>query len=95
MKHKEYVDFEFSKAFAVVDHQIANIYLKSYQDTERIVNILKNNSDIDIIITGTEKKFFNIDHEPAETLLLSLIVINGLVIIGGMKKRWLLLLLGW
>jgi predicted AlkP superfamily pyrophosphatase or phosphodiesterase len=62
---KEYVDFEFSKAFAVVDHQIANIYLKSPQDKERIVNILKNISDIDIIITEVEKKSFNIDHERA------------------------------
>jgi predicted AlkP superfamily pyrophosphatase or phosphodiesterase len=60
---KEYVDFEFSKAFAVVDHQIANIYLKSPQDKERIVNILRNVSDIDIIITEVEKKSFSIDHE--------------------------------
>jgi predicted AlkP superfamily pyrophosphatase or phosphodiesterase len=67
---KEYVDFEFSKAFAVVDHQIANIYLKYNQDLERIVNILKNNSDIDIIITGGEKKFFNIDHERAGDIIV-------------------------
>jgi len=67
---KEYVDFEFSKAFAVVDHQIANIYLKSPQDKERIVNILKNNSDIDIIITEVEKKSFNIDHERAGDIIV-------------------------
>lgn len=67
---KEYVDFEFSKAFAVVDHQIANIYLKSPQDKERIVNILKNISDIDIIITEVEKKSFNIDHERAGDIIV-------------------------
>ena len=67
---KEYVDFEFSQAFAVVDHQIANIYLKSPQDKERIVNILKKISDIDIIITGEEKKFFNIDHERAGDIIV-------------------------
>ena len=27
IKNKEYIDFEYSKAFAMVDHQIANIYL--------------------------------------------------------------------
>ena len=67
---KEYVDFEFSQAFAVVDHQIANIYLKSPQDKERIVSILKKISDIDIIITGVEKKFFNIDHERAGDIIV-------------------------
>jgi predicted AlkP superfamily pyrophosphatase or phosphodiesterase len=67
---KEYVDFEFSKAFAVVDHQIANIYLKSPQDKERLVNILRNISDIDIIITEVEKKSFNIDHERAGDIIV-------------------------
>src|SRR5688500_18234482 len=66
---REYVDFEYSKAFAVVDHQIANIYLKSSRDKERLVNILKNISDIDIIITEVEKKFFNIDHERAGDII--------------------------
>ncbi len=67
---KEYVDFEFSQAFAVVDHQIANIYLKSPQDKERIVNILKKILDIDIIISGEEMKFFNIDHERAGDIIV-------------------------
>src|SRR5688500_7894845 len=67
---KEYVDFECSKVIAVVDHQIANIYLKSPQDKERIVNILKNISDIDIIITEVEKKSFNIDHERAGDIIV-------------------------
>lgn len=67
---KEYVDFEFSKAFAVVDHQIANIYIKSPLEKEKIVNILKNISDIDIIITEKEKKSFNIDHERAGDILV-------------------------
>jgi predicted AlkP superfamily pyrophosphatase or phosphodiesterase len=67
---KEYVDFEYSKAFAVVDHQIANIYLQSSQDKERIVDILQNISDIDIIMTEAEKKFFNIDHERAGDIIV-------------------------
>jgi predicted AlkP superfamily pyrophosphatase or phosphodiesterase len=67
---KEYVDFEYSKAFAVVDHQIANIYLQSSRDKERIVDILQNISDIDIIMTEAEKKFFNIDHERAGDIIV-------------------------
>lgn len=60
---KEYVDFEFSKAFAVVDHQIANIYIKSSQEFSNVLKILQNIPDIEIIITNEEKKFFNINHE--------------------------------
>jgi predicted AlkP superfamily pyrophosphatase or phosphodiesterase len=68
---KEYVDFEFSQAFAVVDHQIANIYIKSSSSNiEKIVNILKNIADIDIIITEKEKQFFNIDHERAGDIIV-------------------------
>lgn len=67
---KEYVDFELSRAFAVVDHQIANIYIKSPLDKERIVNILKNISDIDIVITEEEKKYFNIDHPRAGDIII-------------------------
>jgi predicted AlkP superfamily pyrophosphatase or phosphodiesterase len=67
---KEYVDFELSRAFAVVDHQIANIYIKSPLDKERIVNILKNISDIDIVITEGEKKYFNIDHPRAGDIII-------------------------
>jgi predicted AlkP superfamily pyrophosphatase or phosphodiesterase len=67
---KEYVDFEFSKAFAVVDHQIANIYIKSSVEKEKIINILKNICDIDIIITEAEKKSFKIDHERAGDIVV-------------------------
>ena len=67
---KEYVDFEFSKAFAVVDHQIANIYIKPSSDIKNIVNILKDITDIDIIITEKEKQFFNIDHERAGDIIV-------------------------
>lgn len=63
IKGKEYVDFEFSKAFAVVDHQIAHIYIKQKRDIADVFNLLKNISDIEIIITGEEKQFYHINHE--------------------------------
>lgn len=63
IKGKEYVDFEFSKAFAVVDHQIAHIYIRQKRDIVDVFNLLKNISDIEIIITGKEKQFYHIDHE--------------------------------
>jgi hypothetical protein len=70
IEDKEYVDFEFSHAFAVVDHQIANIYIKSSADIKKIINILKNISGIDIILTEKEKQFFNIDHKRAGDIIV-------------------------
>jgi len=67
---EEYVDFESSQAFAVVDHQIANIYIKTSVDMPKIINILKNIDGIDIIITEKEKQFFNIDHKRAGDIIV-------------------------
>jgi predicted AlkP superfamily pyrophosphatase or phosphodiesterase len=70
IEDKEYVDFEFSHAFAVVDHQIANIYIKSSADMKKIINILKNIRGIDMILTEKEKQFFNIDHKRAGDIIV-------------------------
>jgi predicted AlkP superfamily pyrophosphatase or phosphodiesterase len=67
---KEYVDFEFSQAFAVVDHQIANIYVKSSNDLKKIVNLLRNIKDIDMIFTEKEKQRFKIDHERSGDIII-------------------------
>ena len=38
---KDYIDYELSKSFAMVDHQIAHIYIKpGYED--EVYQILKN-----------------------------------------------------
>ena len=42
---KDYIDYEFSKAFAMVDHQIAHIYIKSGYEDE-VYNVFKNSSRI-------------------------------------------------
>ncbi|HJT83359.1 MAG TPA: alkaline phosphatase family protein [Nitrososphaeraceae archaeon] len=67
---KEYIDFEFSQAFAVVDHQIANIYVKSPNDIKKIVNLFSNIKGIDMILTDKEKQVFKIDHERSGDIIL-------------------------
>lgn len=67
---KEYVDFEFSKAFAVVDHQIANIYIKFKEDVPDILNLLKNINDIEMIMANEEKQFYHINHERAGDIIV-------------------------
>ena len=60
---KEYIDYEFSNAFAMVDHQIAHVYVKQgfMNESKRVV---ENIEGIEKVIYGSEqKKRLNIDHE--------------------------------
>ena len=60
---KEYIDYEFSNAFAMVDHQIAHVYVKEgfMNESKRVV---ENIEGIEKVIYGSEqKKRLNIDHE--------------------------------
>jgi len=59
---KEYLDYEFSKAFAMVDHQLAHVYVKDdfIDETKRI---LENVKGVDKVLLDEEKKSFKINHE--------------------------------
>jgi hypothetical protein len=56
------MDYEFSDAFAMVDHQIAHVYIK-----EGFVNqarrVMENTTGVDMILCKEEKKNLKIDHE--------------------------------
>jgi predicted AlkP superfamily pyrophosphatase or phosphodiesterase len=66
---KEYIDFEFSKAFAMVDHQIAHIYIND-GFTEQTKRVLENIDGIERVLSGEDKKMFNIDHERSGDLIV-------------------------
>lgn len=60
---KEYIDYEFSNAFAMVDHQIAHIYVKE-GFMEQSKRVLENIEGIDkVVYSREEKNKLNIDHE--------------------------------
>ncbi|MBV9177474.1 MAG: alkaline phosphatase family protein [Nitrososphaeraceae archaeon] len=65
---KEYIDYESSSAFAMVDHQIAHIYVKE-GFTERARNMLQNTTGIDKILSSEGKKNLKIDHERSGELI--------------------------
>jgi predicted AlkP superfamily pyrophosphatase or phosphodiesterase len=65
---KEYIDYEFSSAFAMVDHQIAHIYVKE-GFTERARNVLQNTTGIDKILSSEGKRKLKIDHERSGELI--------------------------
>jgi predicted AlkP superfamily pyrophosphatase or phosphodiesterase len=62
IQDKEYMDYEFSKAFAMVDHQIAHIYV---QDgfANQTKKALEDIAGVDRLFHGEEKRRLNIDHE--------------------------------
>ncbi len=62
IQDKEYMDYEFSNAFAMVDHQMAHIYIKE-GFTNQTKKALEGIAGIDRLLCGEEKKRLNIDHE--------------------------------
>ena len=56
---REYIDFKYSLAFAMVDHQVAHIYVKgtSVHQVKRIVDAIEG---IDIVLDEEGKKLMNI-----------------------------------
>jgi len=66
---KEYVDFENSKAFAMVDHQVSHVYLKNgYED--KIKMIFESNENIVNILDKKSQKSFRINHSKSGELIL-------------------------
>jgi predicted AlkP superfamily pyrophosphatase or phosphodiesterase len=62
IQDKEYLDYEFSNAFAMVDHQIAHIYVKD-GFANQAKQALENVTGVDRLLYGEEKKLLKIDHE--------------------------------
>jgi predicted AlkP superfamily pyrophosphatase or phosphodiesterase len=65
---REYIDYEYSNAFAMVDHQIAHVYIKDgfLDQTKRA---LEDTHGVDRILSGREKNDLKIDHERSGELI--------------------------
>jgi predicted AlkP superfamily pyrophosphatase or phosphodiesterase len=69
IKNKEYIDFEYSQAFAMVDHQIANIYLNNSADKRYVKKVLEEIKGIEIICDDNEKQKLKIDNSRSGDLI--------------------------
>ena len=58
----EYLDLEYSNAFAMVDHQVAHIYAKEGY-TNQVTKILEGIRGIDMILDNNLKQQFRINHQ--------------------------------
>ncbi len=68
IQEKEYLDFEYSKAFAMVDHQVAHIYIKNGYEKETR-KVLETTSGVDRILDSNGKKDLAVDHERSGELI--------------------------
>jgi predicted AlkP superfamily pyrophosphatase or phosphodiesterase len=68
---KEYIDYEFSDAFAMVDHQIAHIYINNRNDLqkEKIKITIEDIHGIDKVCDEREKQKLHIDHSRSGELV--------------------------
>lgn len=65
---KEYIDYEYSNAFAMVDHQIAHIYVKE-GFVDQTKKLLEDTQGINRILSDEEKRRLKIDHERSGELI--------------------------
>ena len=68
IQEKEYLDFEYSKAFAMVDHQVAHIYTKNGYEKETR-SLLETTAGVDMILDSNGKKDLAVDHERTGELI--------------------------
>ncbi len=66
---KEYIDYEYSKAFAMVDHQIAHIFIKpGFED--KVSSVLRQTKGIAKILNKKEQEQLGINHPKSGELVL-------------------------
>ena len=68
IQEKEYLDFEYSKAFAMVDHQVAHVYVKEGFQTEAR-KVLDATPGVDRILEEKDKQQLAIDHKRSGELI--------------------------
>ena len=65
----ETLDCGASRAFAVVDHQVAHIYVRQPEDARAIKMLLSQTDGIDVVLDRGEQRQFGLDHERSGELV--------------------------
>lgn len=65
---KEYLDIEMSKAFAMVDHQIAHVFVQP-KDEEKVNNLLQHTEGIQLVLNKHDQIPYGVNHERSGELL--------------------------
>lgn len=67
----EILDAGISDAFAMSDHQIAHIYINDKSNIGKIKSLLKNYSEIDLILDTKEQEAYKINHKRSGDLVIT------------------------
>lgn len=67
---KEYLDTYHSQAFAVVDHQIAHIYIRDVAITDQVKQVLQATEGVDQVIDDSGKEEWKLNHPNAGELVV-------------------------
>ncbi len=70
IRGKEYLELGDCKAFALVDHQIAHVYLNGADSSEVKKSVKEINPSIEVLETEVEKDKYRINHERSGDLIL-------------------------
>jgi predicted AlkP superfamily pyrophosphatase or phosphodiesterase len=65
-----YPDFHRSAAFAMVDHEIAHVYVRDRRDIERVEAVLAEAPGVETILGGADKARRGLDHPNSGELVL-------------------------
>ncbi len=66
----ELLDAGASEAFAVADHQIAHVYIKNGQNTDRVLDICKKTPGIEQVLDKDAQSKLHIDHQRSGDIVL-------------------------
>lgn len=66
----ETLDAGTSKAFAVVDHQLAHVYVNDKSELAKVKILLENTPGIELVLDEEGKKQYHLDHERAGDLVV-------------------------
>lgn len=65
----ETLDAGTSKAFAVVDHQLAHVYVNDKSELAKVKSLLEKTPGIELVLDEEGKKHYHLDHERAGDLV--------------------------
>jgi predicted AlkP superfamily pyrophosphatase or phosphodiesterase len=66
----ELIDFQASRAWALVDHQLSHLFLADPLEAERVAELFRGREGIDEVLVGEQRARYELDHERAGDVVL-------------------------
>ena len=67
---QEQLDFATSRAWALVDHQFAHVFVREAADVETAAGLFRGRAGIDEVLVGNHRAKYDLDHERAGEVVL-------------------------